>query len=113
MNAAALGARGTLLDTSVELWDQLFNTNVRGPFSLMQSFVKHSLDRERGGSIVNILSQQAHCRQSYLSCPIACKKGLAENRFWCKLGYAQALFALPQAPLLTSDLLGIPRVFAG
>ena len=61
------GARGTLLDTSVELWDQMFNTNVRGPFFLMQGFVKHRLDRGGGGAIVNILSQCAHCGQSYLS----------------------------------------------
>ena len=67
VNAAALGARGTLLDTSVELWDQMFNTNVRGPFFLMQGFVKHRLDRGGGGAIVNILSQCAHCGQSYLS----------------------------------------------
>lgn len=74
VNAAALGARGTLLDTSVELWDQMFNTNVRGPFFLMQGFVKHRLERGGGGAIVNILSQCAHCGQSYLS-PYSSSKG--------------------------------------
>ena len=73
-NAAALGARGTLLDTSVELWDQMFNTNVRGPFFLMQAFMKHRLEQGGGGSIVNILSQCAHCGQSYLS-PYSSSKG--------------------------------------
>src|SRR6266478_9893077 len=35
VNAAALADRGTLLDTSPELLDQMFHTNVRGPFLLM------------------------------------------------------------------------------
>lgn len=74
VNAAALGARGTLLDTSVELWDQMFNTNVRGPFFLMQAFVKERLEKGGGGAIVNILSQCAHCGQSYLA-PYSSSKG--------------------------------------
>jgi NAD(P)-dependent dehydrogenase (short-subunit alcohol dehydrogenase family) len=74
VNAAALGARGTLVDTSPELWDQMFDTNARAPFFLMQGFVKHRLGRGGGGSIVNILSQCAHCGQSYLS-PYSASKG--------------------------------------
>lgn len=74
VNAAALGARGTLVDTSVELWDQMFNTNARAPFFLMQGFVKHRLQQGGGGAIVNILSQCAHCGQSYLS-PYSASKG--------------------------------------
>jgi NAD(P)-dependent dehydrogenase (short-subunit alcohol dehydrogenase family) len=74
VNAAALGTRGTLVDTSPELWDQMFDTNARAPFFLMQGFVKHRLGRGGGGSIVNILSQCAHCGQSYLS-PYSASKG--------------------------------------
>lgn len=74
VNAAALGARGTLVDTSPELWDQMFDTNARAPFFLMQGFVKHRLSQGGGGSIVNILSQCAHCGQSYLS-PYSASKG--------------------------------------
>ena len=36
VNAAGLSTRGTLEDTSVELWDRLFAVNVRAPFVLMQ-----------------------------------------------------------------------------
>ena len=36
VNAAGLSTRGTLDDTSVELWDRLFAVNVRAPFLLMQ-----------------------------------------------------------------------------
>ncbi|HXV25783.1 MAG TPA: SDR family oxidoreductase [Alphaproteobacteria bacterium] len=74
VNAAALGARGTLTDTSVELWDQMFDTNARAPFFLMQGFVKHRQSQGGGGSIVNILSQCAHCGQSYLA-PYSASKG--------------------------------------
>jgi NAD(P)-dependent dehydrogenase (short-subunit alcohol dehydrogenase family) len=74
VNAAALGARGTLVDTSLELWDQMFDTNARAPFFLMQGFVKHRLAQGGGGSIVNILSQCAHCGQSYLA-PYSASKG--------------------------------------
>ena len=74
VNAAALGARGTLVDTSPELWDRMFDTNARAPFFLMQGFVKHRLTRGGGGAIVNILSQCAHCGQSYLA-PYSASKG--------------------------------------
>lgn len=74
VNAAALGARGTITDTSPALFDEMFATNVRGPFFLMQGFVKHRLVRGGGGWIVNILSNCAHCGQSYLA-PYSSSKG--------------------------------------
>lgn len=74
VNAAALGARGTITDTSPELFDEMFATNVRGPFFLMQGFVKQRLSRGGGGWIVNILSNCAHCGQSYLA-PYSSSKG--------------------------------------
>src|SRR5690349_401758 len=36
VNAGALTDRGTILDTSPELFDRLFAINVRGPYFLMQ-----------------------------------------------------------------------------
>jgi len=36
VNAAALTDRGTIWDTSPELWDRILNVNLRGPFFLMQ-----------------------------------------------------------------------------
>ncbi|CAI3952026.1 NAD(P)-dependent dehydrogenase [Commensalibacter communis] len=74
VNAAAFGGRGTLTDTSAELWDQMFFTNARAPFFLMQGFVKHRIEQGGYGSIVNILSQCAHCGQSYLA-PYSSSKG--------------------------------------
>jgi len=67
VNAAALPDRGTLLDTSPELLDRMFHSNVRGPFLLMQGVVRHLVETRQPGSIVNILSMVVHCGQSYLS----------------------------------------------
>ena len=77
VNAAALPDRGTLLDTSPELLDRMFATNVRGPFLLMQGVVRHLTENDQPGSIVNILSMVVHCGQSYLSAYSASKGALA------------------------------------
>lgn len=74
VNAAATSARGSLVDTSPDLFDRIFATNVRGPFLLMQGFVKHLLERSSPGSIVNVLSMSAHCGQSFLT-PYSASKG--------------------------------------
>jgi len=77
VNAAATTARGTLLEVTPEMWEEMFNTNVRGPFFLMQRLVRHLLDTKKPGSIVNILSQAAHCGQSNLTHYSASKGSLA------------------------------------
>ncbi len=60
VNAAAITDRGTILDTSPELFDALFNVNVRAPFFLMQDAAKAMIKRGIPGTIVNILSVAAH-----------------------------------------------------
>ena len=77
VNSAATTGRGTLLETSLATWDEHFNTNARGPFLLMQRLVGHLLERGAPGSIVNILSQSAHCGQSFLTPYSASKAALA------------------------------------
>ncbi|TIQ92460.1 MAG: SDR family oxidoreductase, partial [Mesorhizobium sp.] len=62
------------VETSEDLFDQIFQTNVRGPFFLMQGVVAHLLDRKAPGSIVNVLSMSAHCGQSFLA-PYSSSKG--------------------------------------
>lgn len=74
VNAAGCAARGSITDTTPEAFDEMFATNVRGPFFLMQGFVKYRLTQNGGGSIVNILSNCAHCGQSYLA-PYSSSKG--------------------------------------
>ena len=60
VNCAAASDRGTLLDTSLELWNRHFETNVRGPFLIMQGLVKHLVETGKPGSIVNTISMVAH-----------------------------------------------------
>ncbi|MBZ9676693.1 SDR family oxidoreductase [Mesorhizobium sp. ES1-1] len=74
VNAAATSARGSLVETSEEVFDQIFATNVRGPFFLMQGVVAHLLETKAPGSIVNVLSMSAHCGQSFLA-PYSSSKG--------------------------------------
>lgn len=60
VNAAAITDRGTLLDTSPELFDAMFAVNVRAPFFLMQDAAKAMIRRGIEGTMVNILSMAAH-----------------------------------------------------
>jgi NAD(P)-dependent dehydrogenase (short-subunit alcohol dehydrogenase family) len=76
VNSAAATDRGTLLDTSLELWNRHFETNVRGPFLMMQRMVKHLVETNKPGSIVNIISMAANCGQSYLTAYSASKGAL-------------------------------------
>ena len=76
VNCAAATDRGTLLETDLELWNRHFETNARGPFLMMQGLVKHLVETEKPGSIVNIISMAAHCGQSYLTAYSASKGAL-------------------------------------
>ena len=50
VNAAGLSTRGTLDDTSVELWDRLFAINARAPFILMQEAARRMPDGRAASS---------------------------------------------------------------
>ncbi|CAM9503348.1 unnamed protein product [Pylaiella littoralis] len=60
VNCAAWTARATLDTTTVDIWDRMMNTNVRGPFLLVQAVSKSMRSQGRPGSIVNISSVAAH-----------------------------------------------------
>ncbi|MBI1762870.1 MAG: SDR family oxidoreductase [Acidobacteria bacterium] len=59
VNNVGLSTRGTIEDTSVELWDHLFATNVRSAFICTQQAVKYMKERQ-SGSIINIGSVNAY-----------------------------------------------------
>lgn len=77
VNAAGLTSRGTVEDTSVELWDLLFSVNVRAPFILIQETVRWMKATARGGSIVNIISDCCHGGYPFLTAYSASKGALA------------------------------------
>lgn len=60
VNAAALTERGTIWDTSPELFDRMMDINVRAAFFLMQDAVKLMQREAAAGSIVNISSVASH-----------------------------------------------------
>ena len=77
VSAAGLTSRGTLLDTTPELFDQHMAVNLRGPFFLMQAAVQDMVRRGAPGTIVNIITMSEHGGQPYLAPYVASKAGLA------------------------------------
>lgn len=74
VNAGALTVRGTIWDTTPELFDQMMNINTRAPFFLMQDAIR-IMEREGvEGSIVNISSVASYGSLPMLA-PYAISKG--------------------------------------
>jgi NAD(P)-dependent dehydrogenase (short-subunit alcohol dehydrogenase family) len=73
VNNAGVVHRGTIEDTSTELWDEIFAINLRAPFLLCQEAVRHMKDRQ-SGCIVNIGSVNAYCGLKRLL-PYSASKG--------------------------------------
>ena len=76
VNSAGVTDRGTILDTSPELFDQIFAVNVRAPFFLMQEAIKVMQRVGEGGSIINIISMSGHGGQSFITAYCASKGAL-------------------------------------
>jgi NAD(P)-dependent dehydrogenase (short-subunit alcohol dehydrogenase family) len=77
VNAAAITDRGSILDTSPELFDRMFAVNVRAPFFLMQDAAKIMRREKIAGTIVSIQSMSGHGGQSFLSAYSTSKGALA------------------------------------
>jgi NAD(P)-dependent dehydrogenase (short-subunit alcohol dehydrogenase family) len=77
VNSAGLTSRGTLLDTTPELFDAHIAVNLRAPFFAMQAVVADMVRRGAPGTIVNIISTSEHGGQPYLAPYAAAKAGLA------------------------------------
>jgi NAD(P)-dependent dehydrogenase (short-subunit alcohol dehydrogenase family) len=77
VTAAGLTSRGTLVDTTPELFDAHIAVNLRGPFFLMQAAVRDMLSRGAPGSVVNVISSSELGGQPFLAPYVAAKAGLA------------------------------------
>ena len=77
VNCAGMSDRGTILDTSPELFDRLMAVNVRAPFFLMQEALKLMISNGVEGAVVNIQSVTGHGGRSFLSAYAASKGALA------------------------------------
>ena len=67
VNAAGVSDRGTIWDTTPELWDWIMAINVRAPFLLIQESVKIMRREGTEGSIVNIGSVSAYGSVPFLT----------------------------------------------
>ncbi|MEU6252673.1 SDR family oxidoreductase [Streptomyces sp. NPDC047043] len=77
VNSAGLTSRGTLLDTTPQLFDQHIAINLKAPFFAMQAAVADMVSRKSPGTIVNIITTSAHGGQPFLAPYVASKAGLA------------------------------------
>lgn len=77
VNAAGITDRGTIEDTSLELWDRMFAINTRAPFLLMQEAIRIMKRVGQGGAIVNIVTMSSHGGQAKLTAYSASKGALA------------------------------------
>lgn len=77
VNAAGLTTRGTMLDTTPELFDAHIAVNLKSPFFIMAETIKHLHERGAPGSILNVISIAELGGQPYLAPYVAAKAGLA------------------------------------
>ena len=77
VNAAGMTDRGTIVDTSEDLFDKMIGTNLKGPFFLIQEATKIMIEQSIEGSIINIGSVAAMTGQPFISAYCVSKGGLA------------------------------------
>lgn len=88
VNAAAYTVRGSIVDTSVELWDMMMNVNARAPFLLTQAASAIMRREKIPGSVVSVSSVAASGGQEFLN-PYAASKA-ALNAWTKNTAYALA-----------------------
>lgn len=76
INVAGATDRGTILETSPELFDHLFAVNTRAPFFLMQEAIRLFRRDDIQGTVVNISTMSSMGGQPFLSAYSASKGAL-------------------------------------
>lgn len=74
VNSAATSQRGSILDTTQEVFDRIMAINVRAPFFLMQGALRVMIEQGLAGAIVNIISMSSYGGQPFLT-PYSTSKG--------------------------------------
>lgn len=67
VNSAGTTERGSLLETTPELFDHIFAVNTRAPFFLMQGIAKIMLANKTPGTMLNIISMSSHGGQPFIA----------------------------------------------
>lgn len=71
-NSAGIQRYGTVVDTSQDVWDDVFDVNVKGIF-LASKYAIPEMEKRGGGSIINIASVQAYASQANVAAYTASK----------------------------------------
>lgn len=74
VNSAGTTERGTIENTTLEMWESHMAINLRAPFLLMQGCIKIMQREKIAGSIINIVTTSAHGGQPFLT-PYSTSKG--------------------------------------
>ena len=77
VNAAGMTDRGSVWDTTPDLFDTMFAINVKAPFFLMQDALRLMKKTKTSGTVVNILSVSGHGGQSFISAYCGSKGALS------------------------------------
>jgi meso-butanediol dehydrogenase/(S,S)-butanediol dehydrogenase/diacetyl reductase len=75
VNNAAMGVPKTVVDTDMDVWQKVVDTNLTGPFLMMKYAIPHML-RAGGGSIINVASVGAIRGLPFAAAYCATKSGL-------------------------------------
>jgi NAD(P)-dependent dehydrogenase (short-subunit alcohol dehydrogenase family) len=74
VNSAGVTDRGSILETSEDVYDRIFAINTRAPFFLMQFVAKNMIANKAAGTILNIISMSSYGGQPFLA-PYSASKG--------------------------------------
>jgi NAD(P)-dependent dehydrogenase (short-subunit alcohol dehydrogenase family) len=77
VNAAGITDRASFLTGTRADWQRIFAINTEAPFFLMQEAIRQMRQQGSGGSIVNIISMNAHCGLPELAIYSASKGALS------------------------------------
>ncbi len=78
VNGAANTDRGSILDTTPEMWDAIVDVNAKGAFFALQRVAQLAVEGGYPASVVNILSVVVHCGLPFLA-PYAASKAALLN----------------------------------
>lgn len=76
VNCAGVTDRGSILDTTQDVFDRIFAINTRAPFFLMQYVAKNMIANKISGRMLNIISMSSHGGQPFLAAYSASKGAL-------------------------------------
>ena len=76
INCAGNTERGTIISTTLDVYEKIFNINTRAPFLLMQEVIKIMRRDKVKGTIANVISMAVYSGMPFLTAYSASKGAL-------------------------------------